>query len=377
MVASGPPKAFGASDTFGMFARTPSMRPPLFSTPLFLGAVLTALSSAACSGQSALCRFRGTVNAPENRTMRRNAMATGLGEFCKQMLTRSAPLAMVPGQAATGRFFPTSCSQREADNGDLAVQFGGRGYTWTTLTKKVTFEMSGAVQYNQDFLVAPEKCDIYGYFRPRKVTSSDFKIGFVEQPAAQFVTQMSNMGTQFGKQLVGDNLSKGFTVIMLEDGGQDFGLGIIDLGKKPFHPLTVQQKGRMPIENNRVEVHSNERDFVGPFTVEAEDSSIWITAQSDGGVPIDVMVMRKGEGDQSLRSYLEQAAIGPLTGTPIWADVLQPAQVGFARRVPVPPGMYYVVLDNSSQAGTVAPPVNLFDDRAALVDYAIQIGKNP
>ncbi len=344
---------------------------------LFALTALMALSSIACSGQSALCSFRGTVNAPENRSMRRKAMATGLGEFCKQMLTRSTPLAMVEGQAATGRFFPTTCSQRDAENGDLMVQFSGRGYAWMSLTKKVTFEMSGAVQYNQDFLVGPDKCDIYGYFRPRTISSSDFKIGFVEQPAAQFVTQNSTMGSEFGKQLVGENLRKGFTVILLENGGQDFGLGIIDVGRKPFHPLTVQQKGRMPIENNRVEIHSNQRDFVGPITVEAENSSIWITAQADGGVPIDVLVMRKGEGDQSLRSYLEQASIGPLTGTPIWADVLQPAQVGFARRVPVPPGMYYVVLDNSSQAGTVAPPANLFDDRAALVDYAIQIGKNP
>ena len=94
-------------------------------------------------------------------------------------------------------------------------------------------------------------------------------------------------------------------------------------------------------------------------------------------MPIDVLLMRKGEGDASVRSYLEQASIGPLTGTPVWSDVVQPAQAGFSRRVPVPPGMYYVVFDNSSQAGTVAPPTNLFDDRAALVDYAIQVGKNP
>lgn len=340
-------------------------------------AALSVLSLAACSGQSALCRFRGTVNAPENRTMRRQAMATGLGEFCKQMLARSTPLSMVEGQAATGRFFPDRCVQTAAENGDLSVQFGGRGYAWMSLTKKITFTMAGSVQYNQDFLVAEDRCDIYGYFRPRNVASSDFKIGFVEQPAAQFVSQMSNMGQEFGKQLVGDQLKKGFTVIMLEGGGIDFGLGLIELGKKPFHPLTVQQKGRMPIENGRVEVHSNQRDFVGPITVEAQDSSIYITAQVDGGVPIDVMVLRKGEGDLSVRSYLEQAAVGPLSGTPIWADVVQPAQVGFARRVPVPPGMYYVVLDNSAQAGTVAPPANLFDDRAALVDYAIQIGKNP
>ena len=304
-------------------------------------------------------------------------MATGLTEFCKQMLTRSAPLSLQDGQPATGRFFPQTCTQRTADNGDLMVQFSGRGYTYLTLTKKVTFEMSGAVQYDQDFLVGPAKCDIYGYFKPRTVTGSDFKIDFVEQPAAQLITQNTSLATDFGKQLVGDQLNKGFTVIMLEDGGQDFGLGMIDVGKRPFHPLTVQQKGRLPVENTRIELHANQRDFVGPVSVLAEDSSIYVTAQSDGGVPIDVLVMRKGEGDLSLRAYLDNASAVALSGTPIWADVLQPATAGFARRIPVPPGMYYVILDNTSLAGTVAPPQNLFDDRAALVDFAIQIGKNP
>lgn len=330
-----------------------------------------------CSGQSTLCRFRGTINAPENRTMRRNAMATGLNEFCKQALTRSAPIALSDGAPASGRFFPTSCQQRELDNGDLAVQIGGRGYAFMSLTKKITFEMSGAVQYNQDFLVAQDRCDIYGYFRPRTVTSSDFKVLFVEQPAAQLVNQMSNMGQQIGQQLVGDKLSQGFTVIMLEEGGYDFGFGVVELGKKPFHPLNVQREGRQLIEHTRVEIHSQQRDFVGPIKVEASNSSIYITAQADGGIPVDVILMRKGEGDASLRSYIEQAAIGPLTGTPIWSDVLQSGQAGFARRIPVPPGMYYVVLDNSSLAGTAAPPATLFDDRAALVDYAIQVGKNP
>lgn len=353
------------------------MRMPSTFSASRIGALLAPCVLLACSGQSALCRFRGTVNAPENRSMRRSAMATGLGEFCKEMLRRSAPIALQEGAAASGRFFPTSCQQSEADNGDLQVRFGGSGYAYMALTKKVTFEMQGAVQYNQDFLVAEDKCDIYGYFRPRNVVSSDFKVLFVEQPAAQFVNQMSNLGQQIGQQLVGDQLAKGFTVIMLEGGGTDFGLGLVELGKKPFHPLSVQTKERVPVENNRMEIHAQQRDFVGPITVADKDSSIYITAQVDGGVPVDVIVLRKGEGDLSLKSYLQQAAIGPLTGTPVWSEVLQPAQAGFQRRVPVPAGMYYVVFDNSSQAGTASPPANLFDDRAALVDYAIQTGKNP
>ena len=48
--------------------------------------------------------------------------------------------------------------------------------------------------------------------------------------------------------------------------------------------------------------------------------------------------------------------------------------VEMKRAVPVPPGMYYVVFDNTPTAGQVAPPVNALDDRAAVVNYLIEIG---
>jgi hypothetical protein len=44
------------------------------------------------------------------------------------------------------------------------------------------------------------------------------------------------------------------------------------------------------------------------------------------------------------------------------------------RGIPVAPGMYYVVFDNTPSAGQVAPPMNLLDDRAAVVNYLIQVG---
>ena len=42
--------------------------------------------------------------------------------------------------------------------------------------------------------------------------------------------------------------------------------------------------------------------------------------------------------------------------------------------------MYYVVIDNTSAAGQVAPPAPLFGvvgDTPAMVNYAIQIGDAP
>jgi hypothetical protein len=49
----------------------------------------------------------------------------------------------------------------------------------------------------------------------------------------------------------------------------------------------------------------------------------------------------------------------------------------YARTVPVAEGTYYMVIDNTASAGQVAPPANLFDDRAAVINYVVQLGDAP
>jgi hypothetical protein len=45
--------------------------------------------------------------------------------------------------------------------------------------------------------------------------------------------------------------------------------------------------------------------------------------------------------------------------------------------IPLPKGVYYVVFDNTPTAGAVSPPNNPLDDRAAVVNYVLQIGDAP
>ena len=85
------------------------------------------------------------------------------------------------------------------------------------------------------------------------------------------------------------------------------------------------------------------------------------------------MIMRKADGDASLKLYYEYPQSGPLAAAPIDDLVLQTGRE-MNRGVSVPPGMYYVVFDNTPSAGQVAPPVNAMDDRAAVVNYLIQVG---
>ena len=81
----------------------------------------------------------------------------------------------------------------------------------------------------------------------------------------------------------------------------------------------------------------------------------------------------KSNYEQSLQLYYEYAASGPLAGMPMSQEVLRQGNQ-LKRPIVVPPGTYYVVFDNTATAGQTNPQVNALDDRAAVVQYLIQIG---
>ena len=81
--------------------------------------------------------------------------------------------------------------------------------------------------------------------------------------------------------------------------------------------------------------------------------------------------------EQSLQYWFEYPQAGPLApGAPVSSDVLANGNP-LKRAIVVPPGTYYVVLDNTPTAGQVTPTINPLDDRAAVVNYLIQIGDAP
>ena len=167
---------------------------------------------------------------------------------------------------------------------------------------------------------------------------------------------------------------------MIQDSAAtDFSLGHLPLGQRPFHPLDVRGASRITYENLRTEVHSSERDFIGPITVDGSGRAIYMQMHLEGVQMVDVFLVPKVQGDASLQLYVQYGAVGPLAYPPPFADVVQYG-VEYKRAVPVPAGMYYVVIDNTPSAGRVAPPPPLFGvvgDAAAVVNYAIQIGDAP
>ena len=333
-------------------------------------------SSAGCAScaQSYLGIMPGTINDPSNRTLRREILSYGIGQFCTELMKHSAPLKLADDQPAIGRFFPSSCDAKKLPDGDLQVTLGGDGYAWTNLSKKVTFDMTGTIEYDQDFQL--DGSTMYAYFRTKTISKSDFKSRAIENPIANLVNSLTPIGDNFGKQLLASELQKGFTVIRQKDGNADFGLGVIDVGKVPLKPWNVHGSSRITYENTRSEVHQNQRDFVGPIWVEDGGRALYVTATLDGVDAADVIVLGKADGEASVSAYVANAAAGPLTGTPLFSDVIQNG-AQWSKTIPLPKGVYYLVWDNTATAGRVAPPVSLLDDRAATLTYVIQIGDAP
>jgi hypothetical protein len=125
----------------------------------------------------------------------------------------------------------------------------------------------------------------------------------------------------------------------------------------------------------RVEVHTNERDFIGPITVDGSGKALFVRMRLEGPRPADLLLMPRGAGEQSLALYTQQPAAGPLAGPPMFGDVIQP-NLEYQRALPVPAGVYYLVIDNTGSAGQVgpAPFLGVGVDAPAIVNYAIEIG---
>lgn len=336
------------------------------------------------TGQASLGIMPGVVNDPGNRTLRRGILRFGLEQFCRELTHRGAPLTLRDGEPIIGRFFARSCAFQELENGDVFVQFQGQGYAWTNVTLRVGFDAAGAIQYNQDFFM--EGSTMYAYFRTRTIASTSFQTVMVERAGVAGASALGGFANPIAKQVVDQQLARGFTVIRDSDGMVDFGLGVVEKGQRPTKPFTVRGSDRLTLLNERTEVHGEQIDFLGPFQVDSNDRALYLTCVIDGVRAVDVMLVRKEEGDLWLDRYMKQPGVPPPPAPPLMADVIG-AGNPWQKTLPLAKGYYYVVLDNSSSVGSVAPPsagaspllpaVLAAPPPAALVNAAVQLGDRP
>lgn len=336
---------------------------------LAFAAVLLLLSFSSGCGL-----FRGSVNAsPELRWFLFSKF--GAERMCPEMLKRGAPLKLVANGNAIGRFFPERCSQQVNDAAQtVTLAFSGTGYAWTPVAGRMGFAVSATIDYRMDFFMAEDAT--YVWAKPARISyGPDFRMGAIENKVVNWAAQgpAGYMVQTFGSQIVQGQLSSGFTVVHTDD-GDEFAIGVLMPPARP-HKYFQTGEGRTMLERDTTEVRVDQVDIIGPLEVSSTDQSLFLRFQVTGPA-IDAMVIRRGAGDL-WRSGLQlgQALAAP-PEAPLAAFAVQPGQEA-KQRIPLPPGQYYVVVDNSARMGSVNPPwspLGIVGGNAAVVAYSAEVG---
>jgi hypothetical protein len=278
-----------------------------------------------------------------------------------------------------GRFYASACSTQVIDQDtrkSFVVQYAGSGFAGSSQGGRVGFTTTGLVEYAPDFLLKDGA--MYVYFRPKVVDATGFQTLLVESQLAQSALKLFGIDANaFGQKVVEGQLRRGFTVVRYGSSGEtDFGLGIIALGERPYHPFSVTTEDKRGAANERTEVHLGQQDFIGPIELEGEDQALYLTLSLDGAAAIDALVVPEAEGKRMIDAFTKQP--GPIT--PLSPPLLdEPVTRGalWKRYVNAPKGRYYLVLDNSGAAGRTTPPSGPADGLSARTDVLLLVGERP
>jgi len=343
------------------------------------GLVGLLLAAPACAGRESLVKVvgPGVVNDPRNKTLRFDILRFGLDELCREMSRRGIPLSMRDGEPVSGRFFADACGSQVIDDDarqSLVLQYSGRGYAWSSITRRVGFISSGVVEYAPDFQL--HEGAMYVYFRPRSVSAANVQTVLVESGAANStMTALGVNANEVGTAILRGQLQRGFTVIRQSAEGEvAFGVGYIPRGEAPFTPFTVERSRHLTLANGTTEIHAGQQDYVGGFEITGRRQALHVTATLEGAAAVDLFVLNKAYADQMTGTYVTQPGPAPLVAAPLFEDTVAAGQP-YRRTIPLPEGIYYLVLDNSAGVGHASPDASAAGDRAAKIDYLVQTGK--
>jgi hypothetical protein len=322
---------------------------------------------------------KGIVNDPKNRSLRFDLLKYGLETFCTEMKKRGVALKLSDEHPVMGRFFAKDCQSEVIDDEQrksLMLRFTGQGYAWTNVTGRIGFDVVALVEYATDFQLANDQT-LYVYFRPRNVQATTYQTKMVESAQAKGAMALTSIDpNRIGKQILSAQLERGFTVIRRDEHGEtEYGLGVIAVGGEPFKPFKVVSD-KQTLANDRTELHRGQQDFVSGFEIKGNDQALTITASVDGTTAVDVFVISEAEGQQLLDRYVAQPGPVGLNNPPRLEDSIAYGSL-WQRTVVLPEGNYQLLFDNTATLGRTTPPQTLGDDRAAKVDYLVQVGDAP
>jgi hypothetical protein len=323
--------------------------------------------------------FRGAINdSPSIRWWLFSSF--GANRMCPEMLKRSAPLRLISGGHVIGRLFPSACQHRvDEQRRTVSLEFTGTGYAWTPIAGRVGFSTHAGVEYRADFSLQEDAMYVWARTE-RLLFSPEFRVGSIENRLVDWAQNQSPVGyltNTFGTQVASSQLLGGFTVVRTDD-GDAFALGILMPPERPQQPFGSGGEGRRLVDADTSEVRVEQVDFLGPIVVEDSGQSLYFKYALTGP-SAEALLFDRATAD-AWRGALQQ---GALLGPPA-----TPASIGFAltpgateeQRVPLPPGQYVLVVDNSSRVGRVSPPwnpLNAVGANPVVLSYRLELGETP
>ncbi len=298
----------------------------------------------------------------------------GASKICPELLRQGIPLSIRDGAPAMGRFFPAQCRVSLRDESHTAtVVLAGTGYGFSPMAGRLGFAVRTAIQFRPELRMYGDDTYVWGIFN-RMVQGPHFQLTFVENRLAGAAAGPFGAFTNMmGDQLVRSKLTQGFTVLHT-DRGNSFALGIIRPPRKPRTPFLVRDGDMYTYANETIELHAQQRDFLGPFQVLDRDQRL-VARYRLRGAAVDVLVVSKPTGDRWRDAYQRGLPLGPPPGRVLAGCPVQP---GRDMRIPyrLPVGSYYFVIDHTSYAGRVNPvtgPFGRLGGSAAVLSYLIQL----
>jgi len=301
----------------------------------------------------------------------------GAQRMCPEMLKRGAPLKLTPDGNTIGRFFPSTCQHEVNDEAQtVSMHFSGTGFAWTPIAGRVGFSASASVEYRMDFYMGEDAVYVWAKMN-RILRGPDFEMGAVENKVVDWArrTPVGYLGNTFGGQIVSSQLASGFTVVHMDE-GDEFTLGILQPPQRPKKPFDTDEGDRYVFANETTEIRQNQIDFIGPLEVADDDQALFFRFRLQGPAA-DALIMHRGTGDLWREGLQRGAALGPPSNPPIGGFSIQPG-AELRKKIPLPRGQYYLVVDNSASVGVVNPPWNplaVVGGASVVLSYTAELGE--
>ena len=336
--------------------------------------ILTTLVLASCVALAGCGWLRSSVN---NSPGLRWWLFSNFGaqQMCPKVLASGIGLKLTGSDDIIGRFFPNRCDQRVDDGRQtVTVSFSGTGFAWTPVAGRIGFAAQAAIEYRMDFRLTDDAVYVFGV--PASTPAApQFQLGAVENKVVDWAAKspVGYLANAFGSQILASHLAAGFTVIRT-DNGDEFSLGHLEPPARPPRPFGLSGDDRILYASETTQLHPGQIDTLGPFEVTEKSQALYFRFQVEGPA-LEGFVWPKSVIDPWREGLQTGVALSPPPQPPIAGFALNPGSN--QQRIPLNPGLYMIVLDESAQLGTVNPPFNplgMLGAGAARVSYAVELG---